>query len=163
MEALITDTFDDSQDDLYLSFLIDRETFGIGIGVVMEIIGIQPITVIPDLPEHIRGVINLRGKIIPVMDVRLRFKKPAQVYDSRTCIIVIEINGSSIGLIVDRVAEVVAIPDADIASPPEINKRENGYIKGFGKVGSGIILLLDCGVLLKDETDIAMMSEESVL
>lgn len=151
----------DAQEDLYLTFSIGNETFGIGIGIVKEIIGIQPITVIPEFPEHIKGVINLRGKIIPVMDVRLRFRKPAQAYDARTCIIVVDIGDTSIGLIVDRVAEVIAIPDSEIAAPPEINKREGGYIKGFGKVGGDIKLLLDCGVLLNNEAEILKQKKEN--
>ena len=165
MEALVTQTYEgeDTQVDLYLTFSIENEVFGIGIGIVKEIIGIQPITVIPDFPEHIKGVINLRGKIIPVMDIRLRFNKPSQVYDSRTCIIVIEIQGSSIGLIVDRVAEVVAIPEGDIASPPEINKRDCSYIKGFGKVGGGITMLLNCSVLLNDKAESLMQMKENGL
>lgn len=142
---------EDTQEGLYLTFLIGEEVFGIGIEYVKEIIGIQPITKIPDFPDHIKGVINLRGKIIPVMDVRLRFKKPEQPYDTRTCIIVVDIFNNSIGLIVDRVAEVIAIPEGDIAAPPEINRQASSYIKGFGKVGGEIKLLLDCSVLLGDE------------
>jgi purine-binding chemotaxis protein CheW len=161
MQALASEAYDDLQDDLYLTFTIDREVFGIGIDIVKEIIGIQPVTVIPDFPEHVKGIINLRGKIIPVMDVRLRFKRAAQAYDARTCIIVVEILGASVGLIVDRVAEVAAIPDADISSPPELGKRENGYIKGFGKTGGGIVLLLDCGALLKNEAEITMLAKEN--
>ena len=142
---------EDTQEGLYLTFSIGDEVFGIGIEFVKEIIGIQPITKIPDFPDHIKGVINLRGKIIPVMDVRLRFKKPEHPYDTRTCIIVVDILRNSIGLIVDRVAEVIAIPECEIAAPPEINRQVGGYIKGFGKVGGDIKLLLDCGVLLGDE------------
>jgi purine-binding chemotaxis protein CheW len=86
------------------------------------------------------------------MDIRLRFRKPALSYDARTCIIVVDISGTSIGLIVDRVAEVVAIPEQDIAPPPEINRREAGYIQGFGKAGGEIKRLLDLRILLNDET-----------
>ena len=154
-ESALAESFDieDTQEGLYLTFLIGEEVFGIGIEYVKEIIGVQPITRIPDFPDHIRGVINLRGKIIPVMDVRLRFKKPEQPYDTRTCIIVVDIFHNSIGLIVDRVAEVIAIPEGDIAAPPEINRQAGSYIKGFGKVGGEIKLLLDCGVLLGDEAE----------
>ena len=158
-----TETFeiDDNQEGLYLTFSIGDDTFGIGIRYVREIIGIQPITVIPEFPEHIKGVINLREKIIPVMDVRLRFGKPAQEYDGRTCIIVVNIHDTSIGLIVDRVAEVIAIPNTQIASPPEINQREVSYIEGFGKVGGGIKILLDCDVLLNSDADIIKSKKEN--
>jgi purine-binding chemotaxis protein CheW len=150
---------EDTQEGLYLTFFIGEEVFGIGIEYVKEIIGIQPITKIPDFPDHIRGVINLRGKIIPVMDVRLRFKKPEQPYDTRTCIIVVDIFSNSIGLIVDRVDEVVAIPEGDIAAPPEIRGQAGNYIKGFGKVSGEIKLLLDFGVLLGDEAEVYQTKE----
>ncbi len=154
--------FEDTQENLYLTFTIGNEVFGIGIGYVKEIIGILPITAIPELPEHIKGVINLRGRIIPVMDVRLRFRKTAQAYDSRTCIIVVDIGGTSIGMIVDRVAEVVSIAGSEIAAPPEISKREVSYIKGFGKVGSEIKLLLDCDALLNSEVEMLRKRKENV-
>ena len=152
---------EDTQEGLYLTFLIGEEVFGIGIEYVKEIIGIQPITKIPEFPDHIKGVINLRGKIIPVMDVRLRFRKLEKPYDTRTCIIVVDIFDNSIGLIVDRVAEVIAIPERDIAAPPEVNRQASGYIKGFGKVGGEIKLLLDCGVLLGDEAEALVHKEEN--
>ena len=152
---------EDTQENLYLTFLLGEDTFGIGISYVKEIIGIMPITAIPEFPDHIKGVINLRGRIIPVMDVRLRFKRPQIEYDSRTCIIVVEILETSIGLIVDRVAEVVAIPEREIAAPPEINRRESGYIQGFGKVGNEIKLLLDCNVLLSNEAKMVNKEREN--
>ena len=153
-EAAESYDVEDTQEGLYLTFLIGDEVLGIGIEYVKEIIGIQPITKIPEFPDHIKGVINLRGKIIPVMDVRLRFKKTEQPYDTRTCIIVVDIFNNSIGLIVDRVAEVVPIPEGDIAATPEINRQATSYIKGFGKVGGEIKLLLDCCALLGDEAEV---------
>ncbi|NLM79860.1 MAG: purine-binding chemotaxis protein CheW, partial [Clostridiales bacterium] len=101
---------DDPQDGRYLTFSLDSECYGIEIKYVTEIIGIQPITEVPEMPEYIKGIINLRGRIIPVMDVRLRFKKPFREYDERTCIIVIEIRDIVLGLIIDRVSEVLTIP-----------------------------------------------------
>jgi len=151
--GLETQGSEDMREDLYLTFSIENDIFGISIDYVKEIIGIQPITVIPDFPTYMKGIINLRGKIVPVMDVRLRFNKAERAYDARTCIIVVDIHDTSIGLIVDRVDEVLSIPEADIAAPPEINKRELGYIKGFGKVGNDIKLLLDCGVLLGEDVE----------
>lgn len=142
---------EDTQKGKYLTFSLGNESFGIEIKHVTEIIGIQAITEVPELPNYIKGIINLRGKIIPVMDVRLRFKKPAREYDERTCIIVIEIKDVSVGLIVDNVAEVMSIPDKDIASPPEMGKNGNKYIMAIGKFGSDIKLLLDCDKLLNDE------------
>lgn len=94
----------------------------------------------------------MRGKIIPVLDVRLRFKKEPMEYNDRTCIIVVDIKDVSVGLIVDSVAEVVSIPEENIVPPPEANTGfNNRYIKQIGKVGDEVKLLLDCNKLLNDE------------
>ena len=143
---------EDTQKGRFLTFSIGDESYGIEIRYVTEIIGIQTITEIPELPEYIKGVINLRGKIIPVMDVRLRFKKAPKEYNDRTCVIVIDVNDISIGLIVDSVSEVLTIPDEDILEPPKLNKSfQNRYIKNIGKVGNGIKLLIDCEKLLSED------------
>jgi len=134
-----------------LIFTIDKEEYGIQIKHVIEIIGIQTITPIPDLPPYVKGVINLRGKIIPVMDVRIRFKKPIREYDDRTCIIVIEIMDTLVGLVIDRVSEVINISEQEIAPPPQISNTNNKYIEGIGKVGNKVKLLLDCHKLLSEE------------
>ncbi|NMD69133.1 purine-binding chemotaxis protein CheW [Bacillus sp. DNRA2] len=135
----------------FLTFVLGNETYGIEIEYVTEIIGLQPVTEIPELPEYIRGIINLRGKIIPVMDVRLRFKKPFKEYNDRTCVVVIDIEDISIGLIVDSVSEVLAIPEEDVVPPPDVNKTGNKYIKGIGKTGNEVKLLLDCNKLLNED------------
>lgn len=126
------DMEEDTLKDRYLTFLIGEESYGIKVRYVTEIIGIQKITEIPELPEYVKGIINLRGKIIPVIDVRLRFKKEPKVYNDRTCVIVIDIRDLSIGLIVDTVSEVISIPDEDIVEPPEMNNGfSNRYIKNL--------------------------------
>lgn len=142
---------EDTQKGRFLTFALGNESYGIEIKYVTEIIGIQPITEVPELPEYIKGIINLRGKIIPVMDVRLRFKKPSKEYNDRTCVIVVDIDEVSIGLIVDNISEVITIQDSEIAAPPEVSKNGNKYIKGIGKVGSDVKLLLDSNKLLNDE------------
>lgn len=142
---------EDTQKGKFLTFPLGNEFYGIEIMYVTEIIGIQPITEIPELPGYIKGIINLRGKIIPVMDVRLRFKKEPREYNDRTCIVVVDIKEISIGLIVDSVSEVISIPDVDIVPPPELNKDGNRYIKGIGKVENEVKLILDCNKLLNDE------------
>ncbi|MCX7921992.1 MAG: chemotaxis protein CheW [Clostridia bacterium] len=142
---------EDTQKGKFLTFTLGNESYGIEIKYVTEIIGIQPITEVPELYDYIRGIINLRGKIIPVMDVRLRFKKPFREYNDRTCVIVIDIKDISIGLIVDSVSEVLSIPDTEIVPPPDISKGGNKYIKGIGKVGGEVKLVLDCDRLLNDE------------
>lgn len=141
---------EDTQKGKFLTFSMGNEMYGIEIRYVTEIIGIQPITEVPELPDYIKGIINLRGKIIAVMDVRLRFKKPYREYNDRTCVIVIDIEDISIGLIVDSVSEVLSIPDSEIVTPPEVNKTGNRYIKGVGKVGNEVKLILDCYKLLND-------------
>lgn len=145
------DMDEDTQKDRFLTFSLGNETYGIEIRYVMEIIGIQTITEVPELPEYIKGIINLRGKIIPVMDVRLRFRKEPKEYNDRTCIIVVDINGVSIGLIVDSVSEVLTIPEEDISAPPNINNIKNRYIKNIGKAGSDVKLLLDCEKMLTED------------
>lgn len=143
---------EDTQKDRYLTFSLGRESYGLEISYVTEIIGIQAITQIPELPEYVKGIINLRGKIIPVMDVNLRFKKEPKEYNDRTCVIVIDIKELSIGLIVDRVSEVLTIPEQDVVDPPQMNTGSNNrYIKKIGKVSNDVKLILDCEKLLNDE------------
>ncbi|WP_186431392.1 chemotaxis protein CheW [Clostridium sp. BSD9I1] len=143
---------EDTQKNRYLTFSLGKETYGIEIKYVTEIIGLQVITEIPELPKYIKGIINLRGKVIPVMDIRLRFKKEALEYNDRTCVIVVDINDISIGLIVDSVAEVLTIPEVDIVEPPQMKKGfNNRYIKSIGKVGESVKLLLDCEKLLNED------------
>lgn len=140
----------DTQKGKFLTFLLGKEVYAIEIKYVTEIIGIQPVTEVPELPPYVRGIINLRGKIIPVMDVRLRFNKPCIEYNDRTCIVVIEVRNNSVGLIVDNVAEVLSIDD--VVPPPEINKAsESKFIQAIGKVGNDVKLILDCNMLMQDE------------
>ncbi|MDF2513034.1 MAG: CheW protein [Herbinix sp.] len=146
---------EDTQKGRYLTFALDNETYGIEIQHVIEIIGIQAITLIPEMPDYIKGIINLRGKIIPLMDVRIRFKKAAKEYNDRTCVIVVDIDQMSVGLIVDRVSEVLTIADENIVEPPQMNMGyPNRYLKKIGKVGSEVKLLLDCNKLLTEEEQI---------
>ena len=155
----ITEAHEDTQKDKFLTFALGAETYGIDIRYVTEIIGIQPITEVPELPDYVKGNINLRGKIIPVIDVRLRFKKPWREYNDRTCVVVIDIDETSIGLIVDSVAEVTSIPEADIVPPPSSSTGfSNRYISGLGKVGSEVKLLLDCAKLLS-QTEIEKLAD----
>lgn len=142
---------EDTQEGRFLTFSLGGESYGIEIRYVTEIIGIQPVTEIPELPGYIKGIINLRGKIIPVMDVRLRFRKEPKEYNDRTCVIVVDIREISVGLIVDSVSEVLTIAEQDIVEPPQINKGfNNRYIKKIGKTGNDVKLLLDCEKLLTE-------------
>jgi len=156
------DTDEDTLKGKFLTFFVGREEYAIEIKYVTEIIGgIQTITEVPEVPDYIRGIINLRGKIIPVMDVNMRFKKEPKPYGDRTCITVIDIDELSVGLIVDDVAEVLSIPEENIDDPPDTKAGfNNRYIKGIGKVGNTIKLILDCKILLSDE-DLESFADES--
>lgn len=145
------ESMEDTQKGKFLTFTLGKENYGIEIQFVTEIIGIQAITEVPELPDYIKGIINLRGNIIPVMDVRLRFGKSSIEYNDRTCVIVIDIQSVFIGLIVDSVSEVLSIPDRDIVPPPDISKTGNRFIKGIGTIGNEVKLLLDCEKLLNEE------------
>lgn len=153
MSELMTNILDeeeDTQKGKYLTFALGMESFGIDIMYVTEIIGIQPITVVPELPDFVKGIINLRGKIIPVMDARIKFKKEPKEYNDRTCIIVVDVLELSIGIIVDEVSEVINIDDENIVPPPNMKKDGRKYIKNVGKNGDNVILILDCEKLLNE-------------
>jgi purine-binding chemotaxis protein CheW len=136
----------------YLTFVLGGETFGIDIGAVHSIVGMQPVTPVPGVPAFVRGVINLRGRIIPVVDLRLRFGREAAEYGERACIVVVEARDVCAGLIVDGVSEVSAIDDADIVPPPEWSAGAQACcVKGIGKTGGGVKLLLDCDTLICGE------------
>lgn len=155
---------DDTMHGRYITFAVDREIYGIEIRYVTEIVGLQPISKLPEVPEHIKGIINLRGKIIPVVDMRLKFKKVPAEYNDRTCIIVIESGDISAGLIVDEVAEVIAIDDVDISPPPNRGSGANcRYLYGIGKVGGDVKLLLDCEALFcGEEADVIRETAKTV-
>ena len=130
------------------------------------IIVIQEITKIPESEDYIKGLINLRGKIIPVIDVRIRFKQEPFEYTDRTCIIVIEFNNLVVGLIVEKIAEVVEIQEENILPSPSIgraDKSQNKYVYAIGKVGDDVKLLLDPDRLLNDEdkTVLEKVSEDN--
>ncbi|MFO8163395.1 MAG: chemotaxis protein CheW [Desulfatiglandales bacterium] len=140
----------------YLTFALDNEEYGIGILKIKEIIGVMPVTPVPQTPEHVKGVINLRGKVIPVIDLRLRFGMDAIDYTERTCIIVVEIASSEgtvqIGIVVDSVSEVLNIKGEDIEDSPTFGTTLNtGYILGMAKMEGGVKILLDIDQVLKSE------------
>ncbi|MBD5548095.1 MAG: purine-binding chemotaxis protein CheW [Lachnospiraceae bacterium] len=144
----------DAQKGMYMTFKSGNEYFGLKIQYVSEIIQFQTITAIPETEDYIKGLINLRGKVIPVIDVRLRFKQRPFEYNDRTCIIVINVKSMLVGLIVEKIAEVVDIKEDNILPPPTIgrtDKVQNKYVYGIGKVGNSVKLLLDPDKLLNDE------------
>ncbi len=140
----------------YLTFTMADEEYGIGILKIKEIIGMMPITTVPRTPEFVKGVINLRGKVIPVMDLRLRFGMEAIDYTERTCIIVVEIQGQTgtiqIGIVVDSVSEVLNINGEDIEDTPTFGAKLNTeYILGMAKMEGGVKILLDIDKVLSSE------------
>lgn len=144
----------DVQKGMYMTFKSGNEYFGLKIQYVSEIIQFQAITAIPETEDYIKGLINLRGKVIPVIDVRLRFRQEPFEYDDRTCIIVLNVRSMLIGLIVEQIAEVVNIAEDSILPPPTIgrtDKAHSKYVYGIGKVGNSVKLLLDPDKLLNDD------------
>ena len=142
---------EDTQKGRFLTFRLAEEDYGLEIRYVTEIIGIQKITEVPDLPGFVKGVINLRGKVIPVMDVRARFSLPERAYDERTCIVVVNVEEKSVGLVVDKVNEVASIADDQIEPPPRAGHDTCSYIQGIGKMGDEVKILLDVKHLLYEQ------------
>lgn len=143
---------EDTQKDKYLTFRLAQEDYGLELRHVTEIVVIQKITEVPDLPAFVKGVINLRGQVIPVLDVRARFHLPERLYDERTCVVVVNIGDTAVGLIVDTVNEVLTIPAANLCPPPKLAKgRSARFIQSLGKVGDDVKILLDVNKLLFDE------------
>lgn len=144
---------EDTQKGRYLTFTLDDNIYGLQIRFVTEIIGVQTATRVPETPEYVKGIINLRGRIIPLIDVRLKFGKEEIEYNERTCIIVIDVDSVAVGLIVDKVDDVLSLDDTQIALPPSGGSIgfENRYIEGIGKVGDMVILLLDAEKVLRAE------------
>lgn len=146
----------------YLTFWTDKQLYGIPISNVVQIVQFQEITQIPESLEYMLGIINLRGSIIPVIDVRKRFGKEEQEYTERSCIIVTNIRSHSIGFIVDGVNEVTDIDDKDISEPPSVSKAtHNAFITGIGKKQKTVTLLLDMNKLLNDE-EVVYLTEQAV-
>jgi purine-binding chemotaxis protein CheW len=147
----------------YLTFALAHEEYGIGILKVKEIIGMMPITTVPQTPEFVKGVINLRGKVIPVVDLRLKFGMEEIEYTERTCIIVVEISGASgavlMGIVVDSVSEVLNIRGDDIEDAPTFGADLNTkYISGMAKIEGSVKILLDIDRVLS-ETEIASLEK----
>jgi purine-binding chemotaxis protein CheW len=152
-EQLWDEDGENTQADKYLLFNLGAEVYGIPITHVINIIELQKITEVPDMPVYIRGVINLRGSVIPVMDLRLRFRLPERPYDDRTCIIIVRVAEKSVGFICDTVAEVNDIAPRDIEEPLQFKRDQDQaqYISGLGKVGNDVRILLDVEKVLSDD------------
>lgn len=154
------------RDGKHLVFLLCGNSYGIPILDVSEINGIMSITQIPKTPDYIKGIINLRGKVIPVMDLRLKFGMAEKQYDQETCIIIINLSLAGekvrqIGVIVDTVSEVFNIPLAQIEPPPNYgDAAENKFLNGVGKVKDKIVMLLDIKKILHSNEVFDLLSEK---
>lgn len=136
-------------DDLkgsFMTFYIDNTFYGIELLYIVEIISVQPITHVPGLPEYYKGIINLRGKVVPIIDVRLKFGQEERPYDDKTCILVVNIHEMQVGLIVDSVAAVVTMDNAQHNPPPDVGgaRTAERYLSSIANVGGKIILNIDC-------------------
>lgn len=142
----------DGNHEKFLTFRLGKEEYGFPILVVREIIGIIDVTPLPQTPAYVKGVINLRGKIIPVIELRLKFGLPAVAYTPQTCIVVVEVTGadghggSQLGVIVDAVSEVLDIAKSHVEPPPSFGASiPLGFIEGMGKIKDKVVILLNIG------------------
>jgi purine-binding chemotaxis protein CheW len=146
----------DSRAGKYLTFGLGREEFAIQVMRVREIMGVQEITAVPQMPQYVKGVINLRGKVIPVVDLRLKFGMSAQEYTQRTCIIVVQIDHEDTklltGVVVDEVSEVLTLQSADIEDTPDFGRGvATPYLLGMAKVKGKVKILLDINKVMSDQ------------
>jgi purine-binding chemotaxis protein CheW len=151
----------------YLTFSLGREEYGIGILKIREIIGMMPVTSVPQAPRYVKGVVNLRGKVVPILDLRLRFGMEEAAHTEMTCIIVVEIevggeNRVAVGIVVDSVSEVLNIKGEDIEDSPVFGNVSvnTSYILGMAKINGGVKILLDIDRILGAE-ELAMMMKIS--
>ena len=159
MEAVAEKKLTKSHEGKYLTFVLGTEEYGIEILKVREIIGIMDITSVPQTPDYMKGVINLRGKVIPVIDLRLKFAMTEEEYTQETCTIVVEVNSSLIGIIVDTVSEVVDVGSEEIEETPQFGQGiDTDFITGLGKVKGKIIILLDIEKVMSTE-ELEMVEE----
>lgn len=148
-----------SKEGKYLSFILGDEEYGIEILTVREIISVIEITSIPNVPAFVKGVINLRGAVIPVIDLRLKFGMPEKEYGKETCTIVVNLGSQFIGIIVDTVSEVLDIHENEIDAPPSFGgSAQTDFILGMGKVKEKVVILLDIGKILLSEQIAAIQS-----
>src|SRR6056297_1671973 len=162
-ETMMIDDDDELQENKYLMCLLGDETYGINISYVTDIIELQKITAVPDMPDYVKGVINLRGQVIPIIDLRARFKMEHREYDDRTVITVVHIHDALIGFIIDTATEVQEIPEKNIDPPPVFQgpvfqgpavqgrRAQKMYVSGLGKIDSQVIILLDMEALVEEK------------
>jgi len=166
VNPLEADQMVELQEGKHLTFSLGKETYGIPIQHVQQIIGMMDITEIPRMPKFIKGVTNLRGKIIPILDLRLKFGLPPIDYTDRTCIIIVEMQVNGIkkwmGVVVDAVSEVLNIQSSEIEPPPQYGTQtENDFLTGMGKVKGKVILLLEMQKVLNQD-DLKLLQQSNL-
>jgi purine-binding chemotaxis protein CheW len=145
----------------FLTFFLAEEEYGLEILKVQEIIGLMPITRVPRTPRYVKGVVNLRGKVIPVVDLRLKFGMEAVETTDLTCIIVVQTRDVLFGVLVDRVSEVVDLATSDVEETPDFGVDvDTGYIMGMGNAGDRVTILLDIDRVLADDELEALRAAE---
>jgi purine-binding chemotaxis protein CheW len=155
------------QTQQYLTFVLAAEVFAMGILAIKEIIEYADVTAVPMMPEYVRGVINLRGAVVPVIDLSVRFGKPSSPVTKRTCIVIIEVEARGerhvLGVVVDAVNAVLDIPESEIEPPPTFGASiRTDFIRGMGKVNGKFVILLDVDhVLAADEMGVLVDAQES--
>lgn len=142
-----------SDENQFVTFLINQESYGVEVLKVKEILGMTDITPVPNSLVFMKGVINLRGEVVPVVDMRLKFEMPVKEYDTFTVIIIVEVKKRLIGMIVDAVSDVASIPIESIQHTPHFtSKIETDFISGIGQMGDHLIIILDVDrILTTDE------------
>jgi purine-binding chemotaxis protein CheW len=145
-------------------FNLAEEHYGVDIGAVESIIKMQPITVVPRAPAFVEGVINLRGSVLPVIDLGKRFGLPAEKETKETRIVVVEVMGTNVGMVVDAVSEVLRVSDEDIEPPsPVVTTVDSAFITGIAKVEKRLIILLDLARVLstEEQADLQSLKQEA--
>lgn len=137
----------------YLLFYINDVLYGVSLALVLEIIQIQTITHLPSVAPHVKGIVNLRGKVVPVLDVRLKFNLPERAYDDKTCIVVLEVHDMHIGLIVDSVSEVVTVENGNLAAPPNVGDTTAQYLSSVSQIGEKVVLNIDFDKFFQNDID----------
>ncbi len=152
-----------SRADKYLTFGLGAEEYGLEILKVREIIGVMNVTAVPRTPDFVKGVINLRGKVIPVMDLRLKFGLPEAEHTEETCVIVVQVGRVEMGAIVDHVSEVLDIPDEHIEDAPAFGANvDTQFILGMGKTADRVTILLDIDEVLST-SELTAVSDAAAL
>lgn len=154
-DSMRTSLAPDAQDELEgksLTFYIGETMYGLPLADVLEIIGVQPIAKVPGTPPYVKGIINLRGGIVPLVDLRLKFGQPEREYDDQTNFIITQRSDMQVGLVVDRVSNVVKADAVDVSSLPEFSTvNTNHYMTSVSRIGNRLVMNLNCETILEDD------------